>query len=180
MSHPKGYKCKYIYACLGDCFRMLPWNILFTVCMMAEPRDLSSGWITYEVLQRDGQGEYTITPFSEALASSGTLPTNAITKMRLVQYHGWPAAMRELKDDYGRLRIVKKDDVVWLLKCKPSCWRLYFYVRKNENEKCIIYLHAVCKKKDTEDPGDAAEARKVHDGIGPGGSAITPFEFPAI
>src|SRR6267154_4998287 len=95
---------------------------------MAEWRDLSSGWITYEVLQRDSQGEHTIMPFSTALAVSGTTPTQAINKIRHVQALGWPVAKRELKDNHGHPLIVKKDDIIWLLKCKPSCWRLYFYV----------------------------------------------------
>src|SRR5260370_2007918 len=146
---------------------------------MAEPSDLSSGWMTHEVLQRDDQGKHTIAPFSDALAASGSLTTKAITKMRMVQDLGWPAAKRVLTDDHGHPLIVKKDEVVWLLKCKPSCWRLYFYVWKNGKDKRIIYLHAVCKKKDAEDPYDAAEARKIHDGIRPGGSAITLFDFPA-
>lgn len=149
---------------------------------MAETCDLSSGWITYEVYQRDSDGRFCITPFSDALASSGTMPTQAVTKMRMVQSLGWPRAKRVLKDDYGHPLVVKKDEVVWLLKCKPSCWRLYFYVyenkRKNGKEKRIIYLHAVCKQQDTEDPSDATEARRVHDGIRPGGSATTLFEFP--
>jgi hypothetical protein len=146
---------------------------------MAKPKDLSSKWTTYEVLQRDGSGKHTITPFAEALARSGTIPTQAITKMRMVQELGWPTAKRDLTDGLGRPLVVKKDEFIWLLKCKPSCWRLYFYVLENGKEKRIIYVHAVCKKTDAEDPGDATHARSVHDGIGAGGSAITPFEFPA-
>ncbi len=145
---------------------------------MAAPRGLSSGWITYEVFKRDGQGNYTITPFSDCLAISGSIPTQAITKMRMVQELGWPEAKRVLTDDHGHPLIVRKDEVIWLLKCKPSCWRLYFYVWKNGKEKRIIYVHAICKKKDAEDPSDATEARSVHDGIQRGGSAITLFEFP--
>jgi hypothetical protein len=149
---------------------------------MTGSRDLSSGWITYEVYQRDSKGNFGITPFSDTLASSGTLPTQAITKMRNVQTLGWPEAKRVLKDDYGHPLVVPKDEVIWLLKCKPSCWRLYFCVwkggKENEKEKRIIYLYAVCKKQDDEDPADAIEARRVYDGIRPGGSGITLFEFP--
>ncbi|MBK5295324.1 MAG: hypothetical protein JJE04_27055 [Acidobacteriia bacterium] len=143
---------------------------------MKAPRDLSSGWITYEVYQKDANGQYT-SPFSGALAVPGSIPTQAITKMRMVQYLGWPEAKRSLKDNYGHPLIVKKDKVIWLLKCKPSCWRLYFYVCDGK-EKRIIYVHAICKKADAEDPSDATEARCVYDGIRPGGSAITLFEFP--
>jgi hypothetical protein len=146
---------------------------------MGKLPELASGWLTYEVIMRDDEGEHAITPFSDALAVSGALPINALNKIRIVQELGWPTAKRDLTDDYGHPLIVKKDDIVWLLKCKPSCWRLYFYVWKNENEKRIIYLRAVCKKQDAEDPSDAVEARKIYDGIGPRGSGITIFEFPA-
>ena len=98
--------------------------------------------------------------------------------MRMVQDLGWPEARRQLKDDHGHPLIVRKDDVIWLLKCKPGCWRLYFYVWENDEQKRLIYVHAVCKKTDKEDPSDASEARRVADEIRPGGSAITPFEFP--
>ena len=146
---------------------------------MAKGRDLSSGWISYEVYQRDSEGRFTITPFSATLASSGSLAKPAISRMRTVQNVGWPQARRHFKDENGHSLVVKKDDVVWLLKCKPSCWRLYFYVRSNGKEKRIVYLYAVCKKKDAEDRSDAVKARNVYDGIRPGGSALTEFEFPA-
>lgn len=59
---------------------------------MAEQCDLSSGWITYEVYQKDSEGNYAITPFSAALAVSGRMAKPAITKMRMVQDLGWPEA----------------------------------------------------------------------------------------
>lgn len=147
---------------------------------MALHPSLSSGWITYEVCQKDGDGNYTITPFSDALAVAGTRPTQAITKMRTVQNIGWPEAKRVLVDDNGRHLIAKKDDVIWVLKCKPTCWRLYFYVWQQGKEKRIIYVRAACKKTDKEDPRDAHEARRVYQEIRPGGSAITAFEFPTF
>lgn len=102
--------------------------------------------------------------------------------MRMVQSIGWPTAKRVLKDNRGRPLVARKDEAIWLLKCKPSCWRLYFHVEANkgqsEKEKRIIYLHAVCKKRDAEDAADAVEARNIYATIRPGGSAITPFEFP--
>ena len=133
--------------------------------------DLSSGWTTYEIYERNAEGEYEKTPFSAALAGSGVLAKPAVTKMRMVQALGWPEAKRVLKDDQGRPLVVKKDDVIWLLKCKPSCWRLYFYV----NTQRIVYLLAVCKKNDKEDPKNAVEARRIYEGR----SGITAFEFPA-
>jgi hypothetical protein len=146
---------------------------------MAKRGDLTSGWKTYEVFQRDGLGNHAITPFSDALATSGRISAQPITKMRMVQELGWPEAKRCLKDNNGHPLVVRKDNVIWLLKCKPNCWRLYFYVYQSGKDKRIIYVHAVCKKSDQEDEHDAVEARRIANAIGPSGSAITPFEFPA-
>jgi len=138
---------------------------------------LSSRWATYEIAWRDANDE-TVTPFSDTLGRSGAMARQAVTKMRIVQDTGWPQALHQLKDQYGKPWIVRKDDVIWLLKCKPSCWRLYFYVNKTSKEKRLIYVHAVCKKKDRENPSDASAARRLADQIRSGASAITPFEFP--
>lgn len=145
---------------------------------VAMPGDLSSGWISSEVLQKDVHGNHTITPFSDALCASGTMPIQAINKMRMVQDLGWPKAKHVFKDKHGHPLIVKKDEVIWLLKCKPKCWRLYFYVWKSKTEKRLIYVHAVCKQSDAEDPGNTIAARRIADGIRPGESAITAFRFP--
>ena len=147
---------------------------------MARRLAVTKKWLSYEINQRDANGEHGLFPFSATLAAgSGSLPTQAITKMRMLQAIGWPEAKRQLKDNRNRPLIVKKDEVIWLLKCKPSCWRLYFYVwEKNNEEGGIVYVHAVCKTTNKEDPGASAYARSVRDGIRPGASAITPFEFP--
>ena len=50
--------------------------------------------------------------------------------MRMVQELGWPEAKRCLTDDWGHPLIVKKDDVVWLLKCKPSLETLFLCLEK--------------------------------------------------
>ena len=100
-------------------------------------RDESLKWETYEVAEPNGDGEHSY-PFSEALAvSGGPPPVQAITKIRMLQAIGWPTAKNQLKDNLGKPLVVKKDDRIWLLKCKPSCWRLYFYVWDNETKNCL-------------------------------------------
>jgi hypothetical protein len=145
--------------------------------MPTKPEERST-CVTYEVIHRDENGEYTVTPFSDLLASSGITPKQAITKMRKLQDVGWLQARTHLTDDKGQRLIVRKDDVIWLLKCKPSCWRLYFYVIDTASFKYIVYVHAVCKKQDKEDPRESEYARRVADKIRPGGSRVTAFEFP--
>jgi hypothetical protein len=85
-----------------------------------------------------------------------------------------------MKDSKGRKRIVLSDEVdgkkIWILKAKPSCWRLYFHVYENTNQ--IFYLHAVCKKKDQQSPSDGRKARKrLNDSIAAGAPALE-IEFP--
>ncbi|MEO8097810.1 MAG: hypothetical protein ABI811_08925 [Acidobacteriota bacterium] len=140
------------------------------------PKDLSSGWKTYEVCVRTGAK--TAWPVMAALEASGSASTQALGKMQLVEVWGWPEAKRRMKDAQGKHLIVKKDDVIWLLKCKPHCWRLYFYVKEYAEENRIVYVHAVCKKQGPEDPQDAIKARRISDAIKPGGSGVTPVEFP--
>ena len=147
---------------------------------MAKTAEVSSGWRTYEVCERVVDGECVRMPFSLELASSGTMPDAAIRKMQMLQDMGLAQAKRDMKDSHGQLRLVPKDEVIWLLKCKPSCWRLYFYVDENGKEKRFIYVRAVCKQQDKEDSKDAEKARRIADRIRSGRSRITPFEFPSI
>lgn len=133
-------------------------------------RDLSSGWQSFEVIDKESRE----TPVSTALAQSDRL-AQAHNKIQLVQDLGWPEARRGLKDGKGSPLVVQKDKVIWLLKCKPSCWRLYFCVF--EKEKRIVYVYAVCKQKDKEDPADYKKARRLADNLFNGRSGITPFEF---
>ncbi len=135
-------------------------------------RDLGSGWKSYEVINKETEE----TPVSTAIAA-GPDTSVVIKKIFMVQEAGWPEALKLHFGAKGKHRIVKKDDVIWLLKCTPSCWRLYFYIYKNK--KWIIYVHAVCKKKDKEDPNDAIQARNIYNGIAGGASGIAEFPFPS-
>jgi hypothetical protein len=134
-------------------------------------RDLGSGWKSYEVIHKTTGA----TPVSTAIAA-GPDTAAVVKKILLVQETGWPEALKLHFGPKGKHRIVKKDDVIWLLKCTPSCWRLYFYIYKAK--KWIIYVHAVCKKKSKEDPNDAVQARSVYEKIVGGSSGITEFPFP--
>lgn len=91
--------------------------------------------------------------------------------------HGWPDAITDYKHD-GKRRIARKDDVIWLLKCSPHCWRLYFYVQIEE--KRIIYVHAICKKKDDEDDQGFIKARRIADRVKGGKqNTVREFKFPS-
>lgn len=135
-------------------------------------RNTGSGWKSYEVIDKQTEA----TPVSAAIAV-GPDTGVVIKKIFMVQEAGWPEALKLHFGKKGKHRIVKKDDVIWLLKCTPSCWRLYFYIYKAE--KWIIYIHAVCKKKNKENPNDAIQARTVYNAISGGASGIAEFPFPS-
>jgi phage-related protein len=96
--------------------------------------------------------------------------------MSMVEEVGWPKAL-DLRFGLGKKRkrrIVKKDDFIYILKCTPDCWRLYFYV--DLERKYFVYVHAVCKKQDEEDPADVGTARQRYDERTAGGLEEISFK----
>src|SRR5688572_9484772 len=134
-------------------------------------------WESFEVVLR---GTVDSTPFSDVFFSGDGDPVDtALRKMWLLQFHGWPLARTEMRDPRGKqLRDKVNDDPdLWLLKSKPSCWRLYFYVYPS---KKIVYLYAVCKKKQKRNSNDGTKARSIYlDNLaGAGDRRIVNFTFP--
>lgn len=138
--------------------------------------DLSSGWKTFEVTYKNSEGS-DVQPFFDQLSISGVPAKPPITKMRIIDNIGWAQAIRVMKDSSGSKVIVKKEDSVWLVKCKPSCWRLYCYVL--QKEKWIIYVYAVCKKQTEEDSASLRAAKRIVAKIQSRAYSIAPFEFPS-
>jgi len=142
----------------------------------------SKTWRSYHVVTRgaDGTLESGETPFLDELGSGDGDPTEtAINKMRLLQAHGMPEATWCIKNSKGKALVDRADDkepAIWILKCWPGCWRLYFYVhRVSDDDNRIVYLHAKCKKKQQRDSADSIYARRLYNGIGPGGSGHAPL-----
>ena len=127
---------------------------------MAHQNEPKSGWASYELVWLDAAGDVADAPFSAALGNA-LEAIKALKRISRVEDIGWPDAKKLQYGKKGKKRIVKKDDFIYLLKCHPDCWRLYFYVR--EKDKHFIYVHAVCKRTDAENPGDAVTARKRYD-----------------
>jgi hypothetical protein len=127
-------------------------------------------WTIWEIVFPGGaetRGEY---PFAEELLSGrGDRVVSPIQKMRLLAQHGERARQ-------SGLDVVRADDKtpeIHILKCKPSCWRLYYHVQSTE--KRFVFLRAKCKKKGPQDREDVKIARrrltKAH-------ARIRPFPFP--
>ena len=143
--------------------------------------DPTPPWVSYEVVLRasDGRLDPERRPFSAALSKGGDQITTALTKMWLVGYHGWPHAILALVDDRRKPLIQRADDAepeIWILKAKPTCWRLYFYVYKEKQR--LAYLHACCKKKNARDQTDCDIARTLFRSIGGArGHGLIEFHF---
>jgi hypothetical protein len=132
-------------------------------------------WASYELVWPRPEGERR--PFSNDLALSSER-NQALKIIQRVEDLGWPEAEKLTigkKKKKRTRRIVRKDDVIYLLKCTTSCWRFYFYVRQDTHH--FIYVHGVCKKRDAEDPADFVSARQRYDARAAGG--LRRITFPS-
>jgi hypothetical protein len=128
-------------------------------------------------LQEDGDR-----PLFDDLDAGGDPQATLFTKIKMLCEIGWPESARHLKDNRGRRLIVRPDrkkPVIWELKAKPSCWRVFFHVY--EASEKILFLHAVCKKKNAQDRGAVATARARLRRVGPGAGdfGAERLEFPS-
>ena len=138
-------------------------------------------WESHEVVLR-GMGEET--PFRDVLFSGdGDETGTPLRKMWLLQSHGWPEAKRVMRGKKRRKSgLIDRADCsereIWILKCKPSCWRLYFCVFQEKHQ--IVYLHAACKRRAKRDPAECARACRIfcEHLAGPRSGRITRIPFP--
>jgi hypothetical protein len=143
-------------------------------------------WETFEVVDKAKSGPGSV-PFSEELNGHGDPLGGALGKMWTVGFHGPHEARRKMlwkKKKRTTPLIIRADDFdppVWVLKAKPDCWRLFFYVYENQEkgQHWIVYLKAICKKKNKA--AYKAEASKARTRLPSGASSrygIRPFRFP--
>lgn len=124
------------------------------------------GWKSFEFVEVDEVGAFSDDPVTGALRLHSAQADRAIAKMQRLEDRGWPDAEASMYVP-GRTRkkaIVQPDrqkyPEVWLLKCTPHAWRLYFYIWENGDDKRIIYLHALYKKRIGDE--EVATAAKRH------------------
>jgi hypothetical protein len=110
-----------------------------------------SGWTLWEIeYQREDLVERPVTEELQG-RGSGTDTKQAVSKLRLLKAHGWPVPR-------GTLDIEALESGLYVLKCKPGFWRLYFSVI--DPQRRILLLLAVAKKKWKRDPNDLAKASR--------------------
>lgn len=87
---------------------------------------------------------------------------------------GLPKVQKVGKCEFSQIR--RKVDV-YVLKAKPSGWRLYFYVRNREQRE-IEFLYAVHKKNDKRDPADLAHCETILIDVLGGRTSCEPLFIP--
>jgi hypothetical protein len=113
--------------------------------------DSLSEWTLWEIeYQREGLVERPVTEELQVRGSS-TDTKQALSRLRLLKAHGWPAPGRSLD-------IEAVGSGIYVLKCKPGFWRLYFSVI--DRQRRILLLLAVTKKKWKRNPHDLAKASR--------------------
>jgi hypothetical protein len=138
-------------------------------------------WTSWQVCLPDDKGQWTNYPVAEVLlAGAGDDPETALQKMKLFETLGWPAARASLFID----KADDKEPPIGILKCKPSCWRLYFHVFEqnhddNTKDKRILYLIAVCKKANAQQAQNTVRARNLLTAALDGRIKISRWIFPS-
>jgi len=119
---------------------------------------LDSGWKSYEFIEVDDSGRYMSDPVTDAFELHSAQKGEALKRMQRVEDRGWPDAEETMyvRGKAGKKKaIVRPDDEgypeIWVLKCSPHAWRLYFYIWEKGDDKRIIYLHALFKKRIGDD-----------------------------
>src|SRR5712691_8397550 len=98
-----------------------------------------SEWRVEQVYSIDGDGRERLLVEEEFRANSSQAPAG-LRKLGMLKAYGWPGALTDWHYNRGgknEARIEKVDDgppPVFLLKGKPSCWRIYFHVIEEKLE----------------------------------------------
>jgi hypothetical protein len=111
-----------------------------------------SDWTLWEI-EYEREGGSVDRPVTDELLARGssTETKQAISKLRLLKAHGWPVPG-------GSLDIETVASGMYVLKCKPGFWRLYFSVI--DPRRRILLLLAVAKKKWKRNPNDLTKASR--------------------
>lgn len=106
-------------------------------------------WTLWEIEYR--RGGLVERPVTDDLQGRGSSidTKQAISKLRLLKAQGWPVPR-------GTLEIEVVASGLYVLKCKPGFWRLYFTVI--DPQRHILLLLAVAKKKWKRNPNDLTKA----------------------
>lgn len=137
-----------------------------------------SDWELFELERREKR------PCSDAYAddANDTELSHVLSQLRLLRAAGCPP-----DEERGRPNVQKVGKhtprgsdhqvTVYVLKAKPSRWRLYFFV-DDPQRRVIIFLYAVSKKTNARDPNDFKRCCTILDAYTAGEYALVEIEVP--
>lgn len=77
-----------------------------------------------------------------------------------------------------RMERLDRDVHYWVLKCKPTTWRLYFYV-VDRDARHIEFLFAVDKRTQKRDPEDAKRCIRILKKVDSGATQSKVIDIPS-
>lgn len=117
----------------------------------------AKGWEVVELLLRpdsEPQRDYVVSDFLEEANSKELIQIKK--QLRLLAAAGIPPDQELTKPDIEpwirRCKWATKDSEIWVLKCKPSRWRIYFLA--DPASKRAVALLTVSKKRDDRNTED--------------------------
>lgn len=140
-----------------------------------EARD--DDWKLFEVVRREKR------PCSDQYAKNAndTELQHILSQIALVRVAGCPAPPDKIPantERVGKYAVLGEPEfAIYVLKAKPSRWRLYFIVA-NAAQKQIVFLHAVSKKRDRRDPKDVDRSKRIIRDLLRGDYSAKPLEVP--
>lgn len=155
------------------CWPLSETYYILYVMNRAPPAD--TPWRLLEVVKRNRR------PVSEAFQDANSVEQAILAReLRLLLLAGMPPDPERVRPDIQKCFKWKsprrQQAVVYVLKAKPSPWRLYFYV--NYTSRTIEFIYAVAKKENRRDPKDEAACERVLAGRADGSYGSAAFDIP--
>jgi len=121
-------------------------------------------------------------PCSDAFANAKDDDlVNIYGELRLLRAAGCPPDRHrgnpEVERWKRRCKGAQQDVTFWVLKAKPSGWRLYFFA-PDPSERRIVFLYAVNKKRNDRNPKDFQRLCNLRDKLTSGRASTEPLYFP--
>lgn len=141
------------------------------------PPNPADDWELFELVRRGRR------PCSDAYADDANNEElhNVLSQLQLLRAAGCPADREKGQPNYqfvGKHSLESGRTVaVYVLKAKPSRWRLYYFVDDLERKR-IVFLHAVSKKTDKRDPEDLKRCKRLLDKLDSGQYELVALDVP--
>lgn len=139
----------------------------------------NTGWSLFEIVK--GTRRPVSDQFSDPKDANADERANIARELQLLRRSGIPPDLQRGNPDLQRVFKwqVQGNPAIWVyvLKAKPSHWRLYCYVAESRR-RIIEFIHAVKKKGTKRDPADQEACKRVLSGRFSGRIASAPFPLP--